>query len=188
MLGSSSYPYMGMNVITWQFAGLVWQSEQEVTMVSQWLKRMQTCLKTVVIPFGNYWQSPEGAVVPKEGEVLAETILQADGCALPLKGDVAENFKNASFLHLALSIRGAGTSRRSGDAVGAGGLRSGVGESGAVEGEGGGLSRGPGNGLAGERVEADLLTELGGGDVGSHGGDEGGVPGGVGGEAGGDEG
>ena len=33
---------------TWQSAGLVWQSEHEVTMVSQLLKRMQTCLKTVV--------------------------------------------------------------------------------------------------------------------------------------------
>ena len=33
---------------TLQSAGLVWQSEQEVTMVSQLLKRMQMCLKTVV--------------------------------------------------------------------------------------------------------------------------------------------
>ena len=40
---------------TWQSAGLVWQSEHEVTMVSQLLKRMQTCLKTVVIHLGNYW-------------------------------------------------------------------------------------------------------------------------------------
>ena len=40
---------------TWQSAGLVWQSEQDVTTVSQLLKRMQTCLKTVVINLGNYW-------------------------------------------------------------------------------------------------------------------------------------
>ena len=40
---------------TWQSAGLVWQSEHEVTMVSQLLKRMQTCLKTVVIHLGKYW-------------------------------------------------------------------------------------------------------------------------------------
>ena len=37
---------------TWQSAGLVWQSEHEVTMVSQLLKRMQTCLKTVVLHKG----------------------------------------------------------------------------------------------------------------------------------------
>ena len=38
---------------TWQSAGPVWQSEHEVTMVSQLLKRMQTCLKTVVIHLAN---------------------------------------------------------------------------------------------------------------------------------------
>ena len=39
---------------TWQSAGLVWQSEHEVSMFSQLLKRIQRCLKTVVIHILNY--------------------------------------------------------------------------------------------------------------------------------------
>ena len=39
---------------TWQSAGLVVQSEHEVSMFSQLLKRMQRCLKTVVIHILNY--------------------------------------------------------------------------------------------------------------------------------------
>ena len=35
--------------------GLVWQSEHEVTMVLQLLKRMQRCLRTVVSKLENYW-------------------------------------------------------------------------------------------------------------------------------------
>ena len=137
----------------------------------------------VVRHAGSFTRSPERAVVPKEGEELAETIVQTEGCALPLQDNVAENFNDTSFLNLAFSFRGARASRRSRDAVVAGDPRGCVGESGAVEGEWGGLSRGPGNREAGGRVEADLLAHLRGGDVGRHGGDEGGVPGGVGCEA-----
>ena len=57
----------------------------------------------VVIHIGSFTRSPEGAVVPKEGEELAENIIQAEGCALPLQGDVAENINDTSFLNLALS-------------------------------------------------------------------------------------
>ena len=164
----------------------MWQSEHEVTMVSQLLKRMQTCLKTVVIHHENYRQSPERAVVPKIGEELTATVLEAEGRALLLQGDVAINVHDVPFLRLALSLGGAGAQGRAGDTVGAGLLGGRGGEGGAVEGEGGGLSGGPGDGLAGGGVHTDLLAELWGGDVGRDGGDEGGVPGGVGGEAGGE--
>ena len=105
---------------TWQSAGLVWPSEHEVAMVSQLLKRMQTCLKTVVIHLGNYSKSPERAALPKVGEELAETVLQAEGSALLLYKDVAKKVDNVPVLRLALSLGGAGAPCRSGDAVRAG--------------------------------------------------------------------
>ena len=57
---------------TWQYAGLVWQSEHEVTMVSQLLKRLQICLEIMVIHLGNVWPSPE------VGEELTEAVLRAE--------------------------------------------------------------------------------------------------------------
>ena len=57
---------------TWQSAGLVWQSEHEVTMVSQLLKRLQICLEIMVIHLGNVWPSPE------VGEELTEAVLRAE--------------------------------------------------------------------------------------------------------------
>ena len=133
-----------------------------------------------------YWRSPEGAVVPEEGEELAETVLQAEGGALLLKGDSAELVDNVVVLRLTLSLGGAGALCGARDAAGAGQLGGGGGEGVAGEGEEGGLGGGPGDSLAGRGVDADLLADLRGGDVGRDGGDEGGVPGGVGGEAGGE--
>ena len=93
---------------TWQSAGLVWQSEHEVTTVSQLLKSMQTCLKTVVIHLGNYWRSPECTAFTKIGEELAEPVLQTEGSALLLQNDTAEHVDDVVVLRLALSLGGAG--------------------------------------------------------------------------------